>query len=538
MVGVPSAVRGGGVPADAKTIFGQPRGLFMLFFVELWERFSFYGMRAILVLYLTKHFLFGEQPAYAIYGAYTSLVYITPIVGGYLSDRYLGPRKAVLAGGIFITIGHLMLAIVEGPQGVQGTALQGFYLGLAAIIIGTGFLKGNISVLVGQLYRRDDLRRDGAFSIFYMGINTGAFVGPIIVGILGETVGWSYGFGVAGVGMVLGLLAFIALKRELHGLGEAADPVLLASKPVAGLSVEWLIYLGAIAGIAVSWWLVRSQGVVGTALIVASICTIGYIVWTAVAKLPRVDRDRIFAALFLIALAPLFWALFEQTGSSLNLYTDQSVDRVVFGWSIPASVFQSVNPFFIITLAPLFGALWTRLGRAGREPSAPFKFGIGLILVGAGFFILTVGAPAQGLTPAIFVILLYMLHSMAELCFSPIGLSSMTRLSVGNMTGLMMGTWFLATAGGNFLAGLIAEATGGEGAGVERVLEVYARIGWFSIGIGVVVLVLAPFVTRMMHLDLLKGEVDHALAGQSALGEPAAAGVDTRGEQVPRTPSS
>jgi len=522
-----------GVPADAKTFFGHPRGLFMLFFVELWERFSFYGMRAILVLYLTKHFLFGDEPSYAIYGAYTSMVYITPIIGGYLSDRFLGPRKAVLAGGIFITLGHLLLAIVEAPQGVHGAALNGFYLGLAFIIVGTGFLKANISVLVGKLYAREDMRRDGAFSIFYMGINTGAFVGPIAVGILGETVGWSYGFGAAGIGMALGLVMFILFQRELHGVGEAPDAAVLASKPVGGLSIEWLIYLGGIVGVAVSWWLVRSQGVVGTALIVASLVTVGYILWTAVAKLPRVDRDRIFAALFLIALAPLFWALFEQTGSSLNVYTDQSVDRVVFGWTIPASVFQSVNPFFIITLAPVFAALWTKLGRAGREPSAPFKFGIGLILVGAGFFVLTLGAPAQGLTPAIFVVLLYMLHSMAELCFSPIGLSSMTRLSVPSMTGLMMGTWFLATAGGNFIAGLIAQATGGEGAGVGRVLEVYGRIGWFAIGVGVVVLVLAPFVTKLMHLDQL-GAVDHAMAGQNELGEPGAAGLDTRGEQVPR----
>jgi POT family proton-dependent oligopeptide transporter len=331
-----SAIRTGGVPADAKTFFGHPRGLFMLFFVEMWERFSFYGMRAILVLYLTKHFLFGDEPSYAIYGAYTSMVYITPIIGGYLSDRFLGPRKAVLAGGIFITLGHLLLAIVEAPQGVHGAALNGFYLGLAFIIVGTGFLKANISVLVGKLYAREDMRRDGAFSIFYMGINTGAFVGPIAVGILGETIGWSYGFGAAGIGMALGLIMFILFQRELHGVGEAPDAAVLASKPVGGLSIEWLIYIGGIVGVAVSWWLVRSQGVVGTALIVASLVTVGYILWTAVAKLPRIDRDRIFAALFLIALAPLFWALFEQTGSSLNVYTDQSVDRVVFGWAIPA----------------------------------------------------------------------------------------------------------------------------------------------------------------------------------------------------------
>lgn len=515
-----------------RTLLGHPRGLFMLFFAEMWERFSYYGMRAILVLYLTKHFLFAKEPAYAIYGAYTSLVYITPIIGGFIADRYLGARKAVLAGGIFITIGHLMIAAVEGPEGAQGSALNGFYLALAFIIVGTGFLKANISVLVGKLYRRDDLRRDGGFSIFYMGINTGAFAGPIIVGILGETVGWSWGFGAAGIGMALGLVVFVLFRHELNGVGEPPAPAALAARGALGLPVEWLIYAGGVAGIGACWLLVRSQGAVGSLLLVAAAATVGYILLTAVRTLPVVERHRVFAALFLIALSPLFWALFEQAGSSLNLYTDASVDRTLLGWNVPASVFQSVNSFFIITLAPLFGALWVALARRGLEPSAPFKFGIGLILVGAGFFALILGAPAAGLTPAIFVVLLYMLHSMGELCFSPIGLSSMTRLSIPSMAGLMMGTWFLATAGGNFLASKIAQATGGEDAGVDQVLAVYGRIGWFAMGVGVVVLLVAPFVTRLMHLDTL-GAPDRSLAGEAAIGEPAAAGLDTRGEQKP-----
>jgi POT family proton-dependent oligopeptide transporter len=529
-----TVMQGGGVPPHAKTFLGHPRGLYLLFFAEMWERFSYYGMRAILVFYLTKHLLFTEQPAYAVYGAYTSMVYITPILGGWIADRYLGARKAVLAGGVLITIGHLLIALVEGPIGVHGTALEGFYAGLAFIIVGTGFLKANISVLVGQLYARDDLRRDGAFSIFYMGINTGAFAGPIVVGVLGETVGWNWGFGAAGIGMALGLVAFVLGRPALHGVGAPPSAERLAGRSAIGLPREWAIYAGALVCVVVSWWLVRSQGVVGTALIAAAIVTIGYILWTAVVKLPREDRDRIFAALFLIALCPLFWALFEQTGSSLNVYTDQQVDRTILGWTIPATVFQSVNPFFIITLAPIFGGLWVKLARAGREPSAPFKFGIGLILVGTGFFVLNWGAPAQGLTPAIFVILLYMLHSIGELCFSPVGLSSMTRLSIPQMTGLMMGTWFLSTAAGNFLAGLIAQATGGEGAGPAQVLEVYARCGWFAIGIGVVVLLLARPVTKLMHLDTLGKDVDHAMAGDTVLAEPAAAGIDTRGEQSPR----
>lgn len=527
------APAGGGVPASAKTFLGHPRGLFMLFFAEMWERFSYYGMRAILVFYLTKHFLFAEQPAYAIYGAYTSLVYITPIIGGYIADRYLGPRKAVLAGGIFITLGHLLIALVEGPVGVQGSALNGFYLALALIIVGTGFLKANISVLVGALYKRDDTRRDGAFSIFYMGINTGAFVGPLLVGYLGERVGWAWGFGAAGIGMALGLVVFVLCRPSLHNVGEPPVPAALKARTPVGLSIEWAIYAGAVAMIALCWWLVRSQGAVGNLLLAASVLTVGYILMTSFRQLPPVERHRIFAALFLIALCPLFWALFEQAGSSLNLYTDRSVDRTLLGWTIPASAFQSVNSIFIILLAPLFAALWTILGKRGWEPSAPFKFGIGLVGVGAGFMVLVAGAAAYAgaPTPVIFVILVYLIHTMAELCFSPVGLAAMTRLSLPSMTGLMMGTWFLATAAGNFIAGLIAQATGGEGAGPDKVLDVYTRIGWFSIGIGVVVLVVSPFVAKLMHLDLLKAE--GALAGTKELAEPAAAGVDTRLEQKP-----
>ncbi|QNA86489.1 peptide MFS transporter [Sphingomonas sp. So64.6b] len=523
----------GGVPADAKTFLGHPTALFMLFFAEMWERFSYYGMRAILIFYLTKHFLFTDDPAYAVYGAYTSLVYITPVIGGYLADRYIGARKAVLVGGIFIAIGHLLIALLEGPKGEQGIYLNGFYLGLAAIVIGTGFLKANISVLVGQLYPRDDIRRDPAFSIFYMGINAGAWLGPIIIGILGETVGWSYGFGAAGIGMLLGLVCFVLFQKSLHGAGEPPAPELLCAPAFAGLSREWLIYLGAVLGIAVAWWLIRSQGAVGIMLIIFAVLVVGFIVYRSVWILPAVERDRVFAALFLIALSPLFWALFEQAGSSLNVFTDRRVDRVMLGWDVPASVFQSVNSAFIITLAPLFAGLWTWLAKRNLEPNAPLKFGIGLILVGLGFLVLVAGAIASGtgLTPALFIILLYLFHTMAELCFSPVGLSSMTRLSIGSMTGLMMGTWFLATAAGNFIAALIAQTTGGENVGPEKILDVYSNIGWFSMGVGVVVIGVSPFVKRLMHLDKLGDPaVDHALAGERQLGEPAAAGIDTSGE--------
>lgn len=498
-----------GVEAAGKTWLGHPRGLFLLFFAEMWERFSYYGMRAILIFYLTKHFLFGEDRAYLLYGAYTSLVYITPVIGGYLADRFLGPRKAVLVGGVFIAIGHFLIAITEGPGGQDGFYLNGFYLALASIIVGTGFLKANISVLVGELYPRDDARRDPAFSIFYMGINVGGMMGPIICGLLGELYGWSWGFGAAGVGMLLGLVMFVWLKPWLLGKGEPPAPAQLRAPVAAGLSQEWIIYLGAALGVVAIWLVIRYAELLGYALLGFAALTVLYIVWRTMKTLGKVDRDRMFAALFLIALNPLFWGLFEQTGSSLNIFTDRNVDRVLFGWEVPASMFQSVNSVFIILLAPLFAVLWTILDKRRLEPSSPAKFGIGLILCGAGFLVLVAGAAMAGenLTPVLFVFLIYLFHTMAELCFSPVGLSAMTRLSVPSMVGLVMGTWFLAMAAGNFIAGLIARATGsGDAGGVTQVLDVYSRIGWFAIVVGGLVLLVSPYIKRLMHLDLIASE--------------------------------
>ncbi|QCB39789.1 peptide MFS transporter [Sphingobium sp. PAMC28499] len=498
------------VPAEAgKTWLGHPRGLFLLFFAEMWERFSYYGMRAILIFYLTKHFLFGEDKAYILYGAYTSLVYITPVIGGYLADRFLGPRKAVLVGGVFIAIGHFLIAITEGPGGQDAFYLNGFYLALASIIVGTGFLKANISVLVGELYARDDHRRDPAFSIFYMGINLGGASGPIVCGLLGELWGWSWGFGAAGVGMLLGLVMFVWLRPWLLGKGEPPAPEKLRAPAIGTISQEWTIYASAALGVAAIWMVIRYAELLGYTLLIFSALTVAYILWRSVTVLTKVERDRMFAALFLIALNPLFWGLFEQTGSSLNIFTDRNVDRVILGWDVPASLFQSVNSIYIILLAPLFAVLWTFLDKRRAEPSSPAKFGIGLILCGAGFLVLVAGAAmaGQSLTPVIFVFLIYLLHTMAELCFSPVGLSAMTRLSVSNMVGLVMGTWFLAMAAGNFIAGLIARATGsGEAGDVTQVLDVYSRIGWFSVVVGGLVLLVSPYVKRMMHLDLIAAE--------------------------------
>ena len=514
---------------DARgTFLGHPKGLFVLFFAEMWERFSYYGMRALLIFYLVQHWMFSDSEAGVIYGAYTALVYITPVVGGYLADRYLGQRKAVAFGALLLTFGHFLMAFEGDGAGQADPAINIFWLALAFIIVGSGFLKANISVIVGQLYTRTDIRRDPAYTIFYMGINLGAALGAIIAGWLGQTYGWSYGFGAAGLGMLLGLIVFIWGKPLLVGRGEANDPALLESK-VGGIKFEWLLYILSIATVGLVWVLIQYQALVGSLLGIAGAILVVYVLYTAVAKLEPQDRDRIFAAMFLIFGSILFWALFEQAGSSLNLFTDRSVDRNIFGVEVPASVFQSINAIYIVLLAPVFALIWTMLGRRGLEPSAPAKFGLGLIQLGAGFLVLVAGALAAGtgnLTPVLFIFLIYLLHTTGELCLSPVGLSAMNRLAPSQMASLIMGTWFFASATGNFAAGLIASAVGAEGAGPDRVLDVYSTVGWVAVAVGVGVILISPLIKKMMHLDTLTDDtVDDDLEGQGEFGEAQAAGV-------------
>ncbi len=487
---------------SAGTFLGHPKGLFVLFFAEMWERFSYYGMRALLIFYLTKHWLFDDSQAGVIYGAYTALVYITPVLGGYLADKYLGQRKAVTYGAVLLTFGHFLMGF-EGNGGQDPASLNIFWLALAFIIVGSGFLKANISVIVGQLYQRTDVRRDGAYTIFYMGINLGAAIGSLLCGYLGETYGWAYGFGAAGFGMLLGLIVFIGFKPLLLGRGEPPKPL--------GKGTEWGLYAVGLAAVGACWWMVQNQSVVGGLLGLSGAILVGYVLFTAVVKLPAEDRDRIFAAMFLIIGSILFWALFEQAGSSLNLYTDRYVDRA----GVPASVFQSINAIYIVLLAPLFATLWTWLGRKGLEPSAPAKFGLALMQLGGGFLVLVAGAATGDMTPVLFIFLIYLLHTTGELCLSPVGLSAMNRLAPAHMASLIMGTWFFASATGNFVAGLIAAATGsekasGEGAGKEVVLEVYNQIGWIAVGVGVAVLVISPLIKKLMHLDTLKDDAPGA----------------------------
>jgi proton-dependent oligopeptide transporter, POT family len=492
---------------------GHPKGLYMLFFAEMWERFSYYGMRAILIFYLTQHWLFSDSKSSLVYGAYTSLVYITPVLGGYLADRYLGQRKAVLFGGILLAIGHSLMA-VEGTGGQSDPTINVFWMALAFIIVGSGFLKANISVMVGQLYKLTDIRRDAAYTIFYMGINVGAALGTITVAYLGQTIGWGWGFGLAGIGMLLGLVVFVLGKTALGGVGEAPKPL--------AKSKEITLYGIGLAAVAVIWALVQYQDVIQGLLVVSGVSLLGYVLYESF-KLEKEPRERMFAILFLISLNPIFWGLFEQAGGSMNLFTDRFVDR----GGVPAGIFQSINPIYIILLAPFFAGLWQWLGRKGKEPSAPAKFGLALIQMGLANLVLVWGAEAYGIavmTPVILVFMYYLLATTAELCLSPVGLSAMNRLAPKFLASLIMGAWFYMTAVGNFVAGKIGEATGGEGGEMTKqgLLDVYELFGYISIGVAVVVLLLSPIVKGWMHLDTLR---DEPLEGEAEVGEPQAAGL-------------
>ena len=511
------------VTRPQEEVIGHPKGLFLLFMAEMWERFSYYGMRALLIFYLVQHWLFSDSEASIIYGAYTALVYITPVVGGYLADQYIGQRKAVLFGAVLLTFGHFFMAF-EGSGGQADPMINVFWLALALIIVGSGFLKANISVIVGQLYSRTDVRRDPAYTIFYMGINVGAATASIICGYLGQTYGWEYGFGLAGFGMLLGLVFFVIGKPLLLGKGEPKDPAKIKG------AKEWGIYGAGLAMVALCWAAIQYQEMVGYVLGAFGGGLVLYVLFTAVTKLPSQERDRIFAAMFLILTSIVFWALFEQAGSSLNLFTDRHVDTQ----GVNASMFQSINAIYIVLLAPLFAMLWQGLARKGAEPSTPLKFGMAVIQVGLGFLVLVWGAESVGVsvpTPVIFIFLIYLLHTTGELCLSPVGLSAMNRLSPAHMASLIMGTWFFASATGNFAAGLIAAATGAEGVGEEAgkqvVLDVYSTVGWYAVAIGVGVMVISPLIKKLMHLDTLVDDtINDDLLGQAeGPGEPQGAGI-------------
>ena len=590
--------------AGAGEFLGHPKGLYVCFTTELWERFSFYGMKYLLLLYLTKYHLFTDAMGLDILGSYAGLVYALPLIGGMIADRYLGMRKSVLFGGILLSLGHILMA-VEGHQAINyavghvladdltlasgqviaaGTtlseaimfrdtgALKVFYFALALIVMGVGYLKPNISTIVGKLYSKDDPRRDSGFTIFYMGINIGSFVATLLCGWLGETFGWKYGFGAAGIGMIIGLITFSYGQKYLHGHAEPAEPEKLKESFLGPINREWSIYLLSLPMLGVFWLLVQHEPVVLlTQNVFLIISIVGLILYSmvhskqgannttayAIAGLAVVsgiyavgvnlhfipgsetlaeyvlygsvilifafviygflthyspEFGRTVVLMILILSTVVFWALFEQSAGSMTLYADRVVDRSLGNTTFTAAQFGSLNAGFIMLLAIPFATLWTWLAKKELEPSTPVKFGLGILQAGLGFGALVFGAqfPDQsGQVAMIWLILAYLLHTTGELCLSPVGLSAVTKLSIGNVVGVSMGTWFLATALSETVAtrmgklAAIDTSGAGEAADAATILATYTGLFeflmWFGIGTGIFMIVISPILRRWMH---------------------------------------
>ena len=564
-----------GIPVLLQMLKNHPRGLMVLFFAEMWERFSYYGMRGILIFYLTQHLLFSDETANLQYGSYTSLVYLLPLVGGLLADRWLGTRKAVAFGALLLVAGHLTMAVegvpsrqtltyagqsypvaAEGrmearevrlmvagqpyefgpaatgngleikglaPGGPLPTVLPegsytletqsdplgttAFFLAVSLIIMGVGFLKPNISTIVGQLYQQGDPRRDSGFTLYYYGINLGAFWASVLCGLLGQTVGWWAGFGLAGIGMLAGFLVFVWGKPLLQGKGEPPNPAALKEKVVGPLNREWMIYALGVLGVLPVMYLVQRNDLVGYGLIASIVLSLAFIGWFLIAKCNKVERERMMLAMVLIFGAVVFFTLFEQAGTSLNLFAARNVDLM----GIAAAQTQSFNAGFILIFAPIFAAMWAWLAQRGRDPNPVLKFGLGLIQVGLGFMVVVWGAGMADESfrvPLILLGLLYLLHTTGELFLSPVGLSEITKLSVASVVSFMMAVWFLSSSIAQYVGGIIASLAGTHTVGgqvtdpalaLRTSLEVFNLLGLWGMGIGVVFIALSFFIKHWAH---------------------------------------
>ncbi|PZQ65690.1 MAG: MFS transporter [Phenylobacterium zucineum] len=562
-----------GAPVLIQLLRNHPRGLIILFFAEMWERFSYYGMRSILIFYLTQHLLFDQETAGNQYGSYTSLVYLLPLIGGLLADRWLGTRKAVAFGALLLVAGHLTMAIegsgakqtltyagqtyevvsegrmenrqvhlmVAGQPYTFGPAASGglevkdlpaaapipavlpkgsyqlttttdplaknaFFFAVSLIIMGVGFLKPNISTIVGQLYPQGDPRRDSGFTLYYYGINLGAFWASALCGLLGVKFGWWAGFGLAGIGMAAGFVVFVLGKKHLQGKGEPPEPAKLKEKVVGPISREWLIYLGGILGVIPVFVLVQSNQLVGAALgvsILASLAYIGFVI----SKCSKVERERMLLALVLVFGSVVFFTLFEQAGTSLNLFAATNVDLM----GISAAQTQSFNAGYILIFAPIFAAMWAWLASRGCDPNPTLKFGLGLLQVGLGFLIVVWGqgfASDEFKMPLVFLGLLYMFHTTGELFLSPVGLSEITKLSIPRVVSFMMAVWFLASSIAQYVGGWIAGAMGTETVGGQVLdpaaalatsLDGFNKLGWAGVAVGAAFVIASHFIKGWSH---------------------------------------
>ncbi|HEY7642010.1 MAG TPA: peptide MFS transporter [Steroidobacteraceae bacterium] len=474
-------------------LFGQPRGLATLFMTEMWERFTYYGMRAILILFMAGAIADGglgidDKTASAIYGLYIAATYLLAPMGGWIADRLIGQQRAVIWGGVLIMLGNGSLAAGNPKL---------FFIGLLVIVLGVGLLKPNISAIVAQLYPEGGSRRDAGFSIFYMGINSGAFLGSTLVPIAAQAWGWNVAFSLGAIGMLLGLVQFQVTKSHLGTSG-----VVPLGKPATWWPIiGFMVVVVLIAALGVSGSLqfnpVRISVVANWTMIALAAAYFAYLGFFAGLELN--ERKRVVAMVALFAACAMFWAGFEQTGASLNLFADRHTDRMIFGWEMPAGVLQNVNPAFIIIFSPVFAALWVQLGKRNMDPSAPFKFALGLILMGVGFIVMFLAARyvvmGEKVLPT-WLVLTYLFHTFGELCLSPVGLSSMTKLAPARFVGQVMGLWFLATAIGNNLAGQLSGKF--DPNDLPSMPGQFLYIFWWGVIAGAVLLVLTPFIKKMM----------------------------------------
>jgi POT family proton-dependent oligopeptide transporter len=587
-----AALKAGGATSGTgeKQWFGHPQQLAILFTSEMWERFGYYGMRALLILYLVEHFVFADRVANGLYGAFTSLVYLTPLIGGLIADQYFGSKKAVKLGAVLMSAGYLLLAFSGGKNAdpyvtiggkeyqvdvvkngeaatqyvVDGAnkykisgnddgsiSLEGatgavpatvpasdykfdakrndltvmlLFLSLGLIIVGNGYFKPNISTIVGALYPEGDRRRDAGFTIFYMGINLGSIISQFLAPLIAVKFGYQWGFALAGVGMLLAWARFQFAGPALSGYGNPPKdaknrdlPIIIGS--IVAVPVMWFLLNNAMTSASIAQE-VAAQGVIGyiasqpllgkVMFFIYIVAMVGIPAW-AIMSLKSVERDRMIVATVLTFFSVVFWTQFEQAGSSMTLFADRNTDRNIGAYLMPAGQVQIFNPLFIVIFAPIFSVMWGWLGKRGLEPSVPLKFAIGLILVGVGFLVLVFGSQfhdSKFMVPLFWLALAYFIHSIAELCLSPVGLSMITKLSIPKLVGMMMGVWFLSSAMAQYVGGIVAqfastETVGGEvlnnEVSLNTYLGVFQTIGIWGVGFGVALLVLWPFLKKGMH---------------------------------------
>ncbi|MCS6824749.1 MAG: peptide MFS transporter [Cytophagaceae bacterium] len=484
----------------------HPKALFYLFFTEVWERFSYYGMRALFTLYLVKQLMYSDERAGALYGAYVALVYATPVLGGFLAEKYLGARNSIMLGAILMAIGHVLMSIE------QEWILYG---ALGFLIMGNGFFKPNISTLVGKFYAEGDVRRDNAFTIFYMGVNTGAFLTPLTCGFIGETYGWHYGFGLAGLGMIIGLLIFYTGNKKNIYLDKGLPPANINYIQLTNslkIDAPKVIYAGAFLMVPLLALLLNYNSVSKYILYTVGISMLIYL-FVLAQKEDRVQRQKLYVVLLLFFFTVMFWTFFELAGSAITLFTERNVNRVLqienldVSIEIKSSQFQGINPFFIIVLAPLFSYLWVRFSKI----SIPQKFGSALIQLGLGFYVLYLSvnfADAKGLVPMSFLVVAYLLHTTGELCISPIGLSLVTKLSPKTIVAFVMGIWMLSSSFAGLIGAEITRATSlprEEGVQPPPIQSLYVYtsvfevIAYVAIVAGIIIFAMNSLIRKWMH---------------------------------------